>query len=622
MRSVTRLSAVAVLLSGLAVLPASPAAAGATASVPLPIDRAVAVALDEAHGRLFVSAGPDRNEVLVTDLAGTEVRRLTGLPGASGLLLDGDTLYVALHGAGAIAAFDTSTLAETRRWSLPVDACPDDLALTADRLVFTAHHCNPAIGGSWLGTLDRASGKVTQRLSIDEDLVIAANPASNGLVAVADTYASPSNLLVYDVRGDEPTALRGSQDRVNVDDLAMAPDGRSVLVSGNDGGFRVPLDTLTFGRSVATSAVAAWSGDGQRLVIGSGGTLSVWPEGGTATSSGVAAPYGTSAKHGRLALDRTASRAWVVSTDYYDDSPVLVRYDLAPNGTAWSLSASRIVLPAYTSGTLRADLRVAGQPVADGTRMVVIVEHADDSKTNEVHYTRDGGITLSLFPAQGVTRYRFTYSDNASDVAYAYADVVGAYDTRLSLYWGPEPPLYPDTHLGWSAQLTDADGRGLAGRRVTLTRTSGTSSEQVAAAYTDRDGNVLFQIPGNGSAGTFTFTLRYAGDESASPAEHSTVVTIDKKDPYVWVEASRGTGRLGRTATVVGHLGNFHTNRTLTITATPDGGSPQVIAQGEVDENLTLTVQYPMKRNTTFTVTYAGDDWYMAAESSTRLTLR
>jgi hypothetical protein len=29
-----------------------------------------------------------------------------------------------------------------------------------------------------------------------------------------------------------------------------------------------------------------------------------------------------------------------------------------------------------------------------------------------------------------------------------------------------------------------------------------------------------------------------------------------------------------------------------------------------------------MRRATTFTVTYAGDDWYTAAEASARLTLR
>lgn len=623
MRNAARLSAVTVLLFGLAVLSASPAAAApATTSVPLPIDRAVAVAADEARDHLFVSTGPDRNEVLVTDLAGTEVRRLAGLPGASGLLLDGDTLYVAVHDAGSIAAFDAATLTETQRWSLPVDFCPDDLALTANRLVFTAHHCDPSMNTSWLGTLDRASGAVTHTFRAAGDLVIAANPASDGLVAVADTYLSGTDLLVYDVRGAEPTALRAAPNFYSsVADLTISPDGRSIFVSSGMGGLRMPLDTLTYGRSLTSSGVASWSGDGQNLVVGDGGSVKVWPEGATATSSGVAAPYGTSVKHGRLAVDRTASQAWAVSTDYYGGSPVLVRYDIAPKGTAWTLSASRILLPAQTPGTLRADLRVDGQPIADGTRLVVVVEYPDYTLTEE-HYTSGGGISLSLYPPQGVTRYRFFYSDNVAQFAEAYADVVGTYDTRLLLHWGPEPPLYPDSYLGWYATLTDADGRALAGRRVTLTRTSGTSSEQIAELDTDRYGIAYFQIPGNGSAGTFTFTLRYAGDEAAAPAEQSTVLTIEKRDPYVSIEASLGTGKPGRTATVVGHLGNFHTNRTLTITATPDGGRSQVIAQGEVDENLTLTVQYQMKRATTFTVSYAGDEWYNGAEAATRLTLR
>lgn len=623
MRTAFRLSVVSALLSVTALVPASPAAAETATSTPLPIDRAVAVALDEARGQLFVSTGPDGNEILVTDLAGTELRRLNGLAGPSGLLLDGDTLYVALHGGGAIAAFDTGTLAETGRWSLPEGACPDELARTADRLVFAAPDCDPGMGRSWLGTLDTASGAVTTTLSLQRQPVIAANPASNGLVAVADSYTSQDQLRIYDVRGEAPTFVRAAPDSVGIDDVAMAADGRSVLVSGYNGGWLAPLDTLALGLPmVSSSAAGAWSGDGTHLVTTSGQSLTVWPAGETATSSGVIAPYGTSPGHGRLAVDRTASRAWVVSTDYYGGSPALVRYDLVPNGTAWTLSASRLVLPAYTHGTLRADLRVGGQPIEDGTRVVVLVERADEPLTTMALYTSGGGISFSVFGNWGVTRYFFSHYDSVYGIAEAYADVIGAVETRLTVFSEPQAPLYPDSYLSWFARLTDPEDRALAGKLVTLSRTSAAGTDQLAQAYTDSWGYVSFQVRGNGSAGAFTFTLRYAGDESFAPVEHTTQLTIDKKDPYVSISATRGSGPPQRVVTVVGRLGDFHTNRTLTLTATPIGGKPQVIARGEVDQNYTLTAQYTLQRETTFTVSYAGDEWFKPAEASVKMTLR
>jgi hypothetical protein len=116
--------------------------------------------------------------------------------------------------------------------------------------------------------------------------------------------------------------------------------------------------------------------------------------------------------------------------------------------------------------------------------------------------------------------------------------------------------------------------------------------------------------------------LRYAGSESASPARHETVLVVEKFPGVVSITATLGTRRDRRTATVTASLGIWHTNRTVTITALPDGGTASVIATGEVADDGTLTVRYAMRRATTFTVTYAGDDWYTAAEASARLTLR
>jgi hypothetical protein len=612
------LTAIAVLVASVTALPlARPAlAADPPVSVTLPIDGFAALALDEPGGRLFASTGPGRAEVLVTDLAGVELRRLGNLPGASGLLTQDGTLYVALHDASAVAALDLASLTETRRFDLPAGTCPDELAWTAGRLVFIAPPCAGSPPFSRLGTLDPAAGDVAvaDGPAGSDHPVLAANSASDGLVAVANADLSPSRLAVYDVGDGAPRFVRSDEGSHNVREIAMAPDGRSVLVSGV---FVVPLDTLAYGRPVTEGGVGAWSADGSRLVIGDDGFLLVWPVGGNASRSGLRM-LSSGIAHRGLAIDAAASRAWVVSRGVFPTDPiVLARYDLAPNGTEWSVSPARTVQPEFTPVELRADLRVAGAPVPDGTRLVVLVDQPDGTTRADEYFTRDGGITISTVALRGATRYRFShYDDPTRTFARAVADVVGTFTTQFNVT-EPPSPVNPGQQLSWFAQLTDTEGRALPGERVQLLRDDVVVDEGVTSQF----GYVELRDTA-ATVGTFTYVLRYAGTESASPARHETVMVVEKFTGFVSISATLGARRDRRTATVTAFLGAWHTNRTVTITALPDGGTATVIATGEVADDGTLTVTYAMRRATTFTVTYAGDDWYTAAEASTRLTLR
>jgi hypothetical protein len=617
------LTAIVVVVSSATALSlARPALAADTpVSSTLPIDGFAALALDEPGGRLFISTGPDRAEVLATDLAGSELRRLGNLPGASGLLIQDDTLYVALHDANAIAALDLASLAETRRYALPTGTCPDELGWTAGRLVFTAPPCPGSPPWPQLGALDPVSGDVAVAIGpagSSAHLVLAANSASNGLVAVANADISPTTLIVYDVRNGAPSEVRADDGSRNIREMAMAPDGRSVLVSGE---FVVPLDTLAYGRPVTEGGIGAWSADGSRLVIGDAGFLIVWPVGGNASLSGLRT-LSDGIAHRGLAIDAAASQAWVVSRGTFPTDPiVLARYDLAPNGTDWSVSPARTVLPEFTPVTLRADLRVGGAPVSDGTRLVVLVDQPDGTTRADEYFTQDGGITISTVALRGATRYRFShYDDPTRTFARAVADVIGTFTTKFNVT-EPPSPVNPGQQLSWFAQLTDSEDRALPGERVRLLRTGGDGDVVVDEGVTDQQGYVELRDTAD-TVGTFTYVLSYAGTESASTARHETVVVVEKFTGFVSITAALGTRREGRTATVTAFLGAWHTNRTVTITALPDGGTATVIATGDVADDGTLTVRYAMRRATTFTVTYAGDDWYTAAEASTRLTLR
>ena len=71
----------------------------------------------------------------------------------------------------------------------------------------------------------------------------------------------------------------------------------------------------------------------------------------------------------------------------------------------------------------------------------------------------------------------------------------------------------------------------------------------------------------------------------------------------------------GGTATVVGHVSPA-AGRSLTITATPYGGTPTVVAQGPVDASGNLTKKVKVSRNTVFKVSFAGDAAAGPAEDS------
>jgi hypothetical protein len=311
----------------------------------------------------------------------------------------------------------------------------------------------------------------------------------------------------------------------------------------------------------------------------------------------------------------------VVSRGFFPTDPiVLARYDLAPNGTDWDVSPARTVAPEFTPVTIRADLRVGGAAVPDGTRLVVLVEQPDGTSRADEYFTQDGGITISTVALRGATRYRFSYYDDPTRTfARAVADVIGTFTTQLNVT-EPPSPVNPGQQLSWFAQLTDSDGRALPGERVRLLRTGGNGQVVVDEGITDQFGYVELRDTAD-TVGTFTYVLTYAGSEFASPARHETVLVVEKFTGVVSITATLGARRDRRTATVTASLGIWHTNRTVTITALPDGGTATVIASGEVAGDGTLTVKYAMRKATTFTVTYAGDDWYTAAEASTRLTL-
>ncbi|MGW2770418.1 YncE family protein [Streptomyces sp. NPDC001275] len=76
---------------------------------------------------------------MTTDHDGRVLKTIEGLDGARGMTLSRDesTLYVALSEADAIAAVDTTTLTETRRFATGAGTEPENLAVAGGKLWFS-----------------------------------------------------------------------------------------------------------------------------------------------------------------------------------------------------------------------------------------------------------------------------------------------------------------------------------------------------------------------------------------------------------------------------------------------------------------------------------------------------
>ena len=78
-------------------------------------------------------------------------------------------------------------------------------------------------------------------------------------------------------------------------------------------------------------------------------------------------------------------------------------------------------------------------------------------------------------------------------------------------------------------------------------------------------------------------------------------MTVQRRVPSLTINQVRGTGSTRKTVTITAHLGTTHVNRVMTL------------ASGTVNANGNLVATYQPKTTTTYTATFAGDDWSLPA---------
>lgn len=212
------------IAGGLLALPATSArAASAPVTASLPLSDLYQVVADSAQGYLFYSEGKPlggtgtaADSILVTNLDGKTVTTITGMTGVKGLALspDNSTLYAALSGSDEIVAISTSTLKVTATYS--IDGY-QPWNLTFEDGVLWIGYWNGNVGSGGIGDIDPAAASpaftdqavpVTTYYapSISGDPTNASASSTTGTVVAASAYASPTQIVTFDISGSDVTS--------------------------------------------------------------------------------------------------------------------------------------------------------------------------------------------------------------------------------------------------------------------------------------------------------------------------------------------------------------------------------------------------------------------------------
>jgi hypothetical protein len=607
--------------------PSVPVASG----TPLPFDDSSSwgdIAVDEAHGHVFVSGGQGTTGVVVTDLDGQILETIPDLAGAEGMVLsqDGSTLYVALVDGKAIAAVDTATLGAQ---IFPTgDACPRHLAQLGNDVYFTE---------SCLGTyfqlmrLDPVSGQVDPvTLAGEPDQVfreygnIAAHPSQPGRLFVVDneysTCCRPSHAVsAFEVDGATATRVATRVIFVqHVYGLDFLDDGSELIVVGGDGltalgptDLSVVRDAYTaseFGTTWAVSASGNYVASTTRP-----GRIEINDRAG-----GFVRSYFFDAPTNFLlnGVELTGDRVYAVAS--HDDGSTIRLHALTdvttPAPDIWhsGVDGTRADDPVHFSGTAM----LLGEPFA-GHELTVWRYGVDDGWVSlpSVVTAADGTFAIDDTPGKGNYSYVVLYpgAPGVAPAKHQWHHTVSGLNSAISLD-PPEPSVFrPGETTRVSGSLTRAfSDEPIVGATVTLTQTHNGQELTLPSVTTGPDGVFSFETTGE-DLGEHQVTAVFAGDSTWNGSvdhvslwvKQPAVIELRQPLPYALVdEAMRFEGRLTT------HDGQPLANQRVSWGRYPGGRSnPQETGSRTTDAEgyFSFTDQATESNATRWGVSWAGD---------------
>jgi hypothetical protein len=547
------------MLGLLAVHPQGARADTRTLLPPLPGFHQMLV--DQPAGYVFLSEGTgaeeltrygpipyDASGVVVTTLSGKYVTTLDAGNGVEGLALsaDGNILYAALSARGAVAAIDvasitpTTTLPTQELWQVGIKV-PFDLAIQSSKLwvSFNPSQAEPP-GYAQIGyfNLSVANPSFVVPSAIhdvwyDGPPELAADPSNTGILIAAQEQQDPAVAASYNVSGSTVITLaaeqqlrrNGSSNCANEEDLSVVPGGGEVIMACGAPYAHYYYSTAdlsllgdyatgtSYPNSIAMAPSAGIVALGDSLtasiyVYKIGGTkpLSVYNFGLDPTDTVTLANRG-------LALSPDGSVLYAVteikagySLNIFDHPTAGLTMIGPPTGVA------------DTSLSLNGSLNLpAGTPA--GTQVKITRAEAGQKVTLPPATTAADGsfIASDTPPLAGTYTYTASYGGRTASTRVNVA--------RMKSKILINGPSAISTHSTLTLNgFLFFGGPGPAGITVTITRTEAGQTVTLPSATTGYDGAFTLRDRLK-SAGSYTYTFRFAGDAAHAPAKASFTVT-------------------------------------------------------------------------------------------------
>ncbi|MFI5744882.1 YncE family protein [Streptomyces sp. NPDC051644] len=473
-RRISTATSVAVLFSSVVLVGGAANPAAADSSKILPAASVGDIVADGVHQRVFIS-DPTGGKVLVTDYSGAVVATIPSLPGVTGLELSADsgTLYAGVREADAIAAIDTSALVESARYATGTGTHPAYPALAGGKLWFGY---GAAAEGN-IGSLDLSGAEPAVTLDQEPNRTwyaaptLASTPGAPGTLAAGIEGQSPATVAVYDVASGTATRTAAvSTDGSNLNDLALSPDGKQLVVaSGYPYHHQVyrtsdltedtnyPSGSYPDAVDIAPDGTVAAGIDGSYTpdvyVYRQGTTKPIrtydFPNTGNSSGSDLLVPAG-------LAWAPDTSRLFAVTENSNGVRSLRVLTDAVKSATTVTVSA-----PAKSA--LGKKLTVTGRVKSEGAfpagaRATVTrtdIESPKGKTLPAVTLKSDGSFSFADTPtAGGQVTYKVSYAGDAAHSAASGSDKVAVPRTVPSLTLNHNKALYSyGTDVSFTAHL-------------------------------------------------------------------------------------------------------------------------------------------------------------------------
>jgi hypothetical protein len=519
---------------------AAQATTAATAALPgtaqeLPVVPVYQVVPSPARDRAYVATGTD--DVLVADMAGRVTARIGGLPSNHGLDVAPDgTLWVALPDSREVVAVDPGTLAVRRRYPVPHDACPGDVAVTGRFVAFgfscfffTSQDVDPS-NSAGIGVLDTVTGQVSLMEPFLPGVrpIVATSPALPNRVYAVDYNSHATAIALLDVSAGTPRWVTSHYllDE-SVFDLAVSPDGQTVAIATYFN------DVQTFSAADLTPATTypldcnglslAWSNDSTTLAVGCNHHSDVYHI--AVFARGVPTPTATVPLYGEphrvpyaqgLVMAADKGSVLVATQASFEYRAFLEPMGLRPSAlTVTAPGGGTVTKPL----TLTATLTGAGAP-APGAPLDIARENPVTGTVTPLGtvYTDGNGVATftDVPPAGGTVRYSARLGAHASFLpAYGWTLVeVAKLPTSLSISFEPgklRHGVLPGTIV---VTLGPTGDERLV--MITATTAAGTQVVTVQAVPVSEPLRVTYYV-----TEPTTLTVTYQGNPVQAPANAS-----------------------------------------------------------------------------------------------------